>query len=169
MTPREREQDLIKGSQQVSPVWNTTIMSTNIAHSMKTKPRESCKPHRGSELSPGTRREIIGMRKGGMTFPEIETAIGVKANTAEKIYRRRDNGYNGKSAARSGRPPKLDKVACENLQHYILCNRYTRRGPLKDITKKLNLNCHPNTLHKALVEMGLGHRIERKRPWLSNK
>src|SRR5271167_1765095 len=133
---------------------------------MKPQPR---KPQRGCELSPGSRREITGMRKGGMTFPEIEKQTGVKANTAEKIYRRKDNGYNGKSAARSGRPPKLNKVTCQNIQSYVLRDRHTRREPLEDITKKLNLNCHPNTLHKALVEMGLGHRIERKRPWLSDK
>ena len=133
---------------------------------MKTKPR---KPHRGPELSPGGRREIIGMRKGGMTFPEIEKETGVKANTAEKIYRQKDNGYNGKSAVRSGRPPKLNKIACENIQSYIVCNRHTQRESLKDITKKLNLNGHPNTLHKTLIEIGLRHRVERKQPWLSDK
>ena len=133
---------------------------------MKTKPR---KPHRGPELSPGGRREIIGIRKGGMTFPEIEKETRVKANTAEKIYRWKDNGYNGKSVVCSSRPPKLNKIACENIQSYILRDRHTRRESLKDITKKLNLNCHPNTLHKALVEIDLRHRIERKQPWLSDK
>jgi len=30
------------------------------------------KPHHGVELSPGTRREIIGLHKGGMKFDDIE-------------------------------------------------------------------------------------------------
>lgn len=125
------------------------------------------KPHRGVELSPGTRREIIGMHKGGMSFPAIEKETGVKVKTAEKIWARRNNGYKGKSAPRSGRPPKLDGNTRQNVLNYVLKNRNTRRQPLCDISNILQLNAHPNTIHKALVEMGLGRRIERKRPWLS--
>ena len=40
-------------------------------------------PHRrGVELSPGTRREIISLHKGGLKFGDIEKELGVKANTA---------------------------------------------------------------------------------------
>src|SRR5436190_5406982 len=84
-----------------------------------------------------------------------------------KVWRRRNNGYKGKSAPRSGRPRKLDENDCQQLRNYVLRNRNTRRQPLADISQELNLNVHPNTLHHVLQEMGLGHRIERKRPWLS--
>ena len=107
------------------------------------------------------------MHKAGMKFVEIERKTGVKANTAEKIWARRNNGYHGKSAPRSGRPVKLNELAHKEIRNYVLQNRETRREPLQDITAKLHLNVHPDTLHKALVNMGLGHRIERKRPWLS--
>ena len=133
---------------------------------MKPKSR---KPHRGPEYSPGRRREVIGMHSAGMKFVEIEEKTGIKANTAGKIWARRNNEYHGKSAPRSGRPHKLNEPTHEHIRNYILQNRETRRGPLQDISAKLNLNVHPDTLHKALIGMGLGHRIERKRPWLSPK
>jgi predicted transcriptional regulator len=38
------------------------------------------------ELSQGTRGEVVGLRKAGKTFPEIEAELGVKADTARKIY-----------------------------------------------------------------------------------
>lgn len=109
------------------------------------------------------------MRRVGLKFSEIEKETGVKVNTAGRIWSRRNNGYNCKSAPRNDRPPKLDENARENLRDYILKNRHTRREPLHDISNILNLHVHPDTIHKALVEMGLGHRIERKRPWLSPK
>src|SRR5205814_61724 len=59
--------------------------------------------------------------------------------------------------------------AHEDIRNYVLKNRYTRRQPLRDISNTLNLNVYPDTIYDALLEMGLGHRIERKRPWLSDK
>ena len=79
-----------------------------------------------------------------------------------KVWRRRNNGYKGKSAPNSGRPRKLDENDCQQLRNYVLRNRNTQRQPLADISQELNLNVHPNTLHHVLQEMGLGHRIERK-------
>jgi transposase len=109
------------------------------------------------------------LHRAGFKFSEIEKETGVKANTAGRIWSRQNNGYNCKSAPCNGRPPKLDENARENLRDYILKDRHTRREPLHDISNILNLHVHPDTIHKVLVEMGLGHRIERKRPWLSPK
>jgi hypothetical protein len=39
----------------------------------------------GQELSPGTRREGVGMHKGDMSFADIERETGVSANTALKV------------------------------------------------------------------------------------
>jgi transposase len=122
---------------------------------------------RGPEVSPGTRREIIGLRKGGMKYPAIEEELGVKADTCRKIMNRRDNGHQSNSAPRSGRPKKLDDRDRRHLEYYITKNRWQRREPLADISATLNLNVHPDTLRTVLTEMGLGHRIERKRPYLS--
>jgi transposase len=131
---------------------------------MKTKP-----PHRGVELSPGTRREIIGLHDGGMIYEDIEKKMLVKSNTAGKVYRRRNNGHKSNSAPRSGRPTKLNENDCQQLHNYVLQDRNTRRQPLTDISQNLNLNVCPNTLHYELQQMGLGHQIARKRPWLSDR
>ena len=127
------------------------------------------KPHRGMESSPGTRREIIGLHKAGMTFDDIEEKMGVKSNTAGKIWRRRNNGHKGKSAPHSRRPLKLNQADREQLHDYILRDRNTRRQPFANISEALNLNVCDKTLDHELQKMGLEHRIARKRPWLSDK
>jgi len=78
---------------------------------------------RGREVSPGTRREVIGLRKGGLKYPAIEKELGVKADTATKIMQRCNNGHNGKSAPRTGRPKKLGKRDRRHLENYITKNR----------------------------------------------
>src|SRR5438552_17919 len=114
---------------------------------MKPKPR---KPRRGPEWSPGTRREVIRLRKAGMPIGKIEEETGVKANTAGKIWARRNNGFKGKSTPHRGRPPNLDENACQNLQNYVQ-NHDTRRQPLSDISASLNLNVSSDTIYRALI------------------
>jgi hypothetical protein len=41
---------------------------------------------RGRELSSETRRELVGMHKGDMSFADIERETGVSANTALKVW-----------------------------------------------------------------------------------
>ena len=139
-------------------------------HQLAIRPTTAMKQEtRGREVSLGTRRKVIGLRKGGLKYPAIEKELGVKADTATKIMQRCNNGHNGKSAPRTGRPKKLGKRDRRHLENYITKNRDQRREPLADISTTLNLNVHPDTIYTALVEMGLGHRIERKRPYLSTQ
>jgi hypothetical protein len=100
---------LIKGSEKVSHDLNCWKRASR-KHQLAIRPRATMKPEtQRREVSPGTRREVIGLRKGGMKYPAIEEELGVKANTAVKIMQRRNNGHEGKSAPRTGRPKKLNK------------------------------------------------------------
>jgi transposase len=78
----------------------------------------------GPEVSPDTRREIIGLHKDGMKYPTIEEELGVKADTCRKIMNRCDNGHQSNSAPCSGRPKKLDDHDRRHLEHYITKNRW---------------------------------------------
>ena len=66
------------------------------------------------------------------------------------------------------RPPKvLDERDIRHIVRHITSNRDTRRQALSNITNQLQLSVCPKTLRKTIVEdIGLGHRIERKKPWL---
>ena len=63
---------------------------------------------RGRELSPAMRREIIGMREGGISFADIGRELHISEDSARKIWTRREINPSGASAPRSGRPPKLN-------------------------------------------------------------
>lgn len=125
------------------------------------------RPQRGDEVPVGLKGVVIGMRKAEKSYPEIEEDTGVKADTARAIYNRFNNTINFTSAPRSGRPKKLSNRDRLEVKRYIQKDRGTRREPLKDISNKLKLNVHPNTLRTAIQEMGMGHRIARKKPYLS--
>jgi hypothetical protein len=114
------------------------------------------KPHRGVELSLGTQREIIGMHKARLSFAVIEKETRIKANTAGKIWARRNIGYHGYST----------RNASQNIRKYVLKDRNTQRQPLRNILNTPHLNVHPDTIYKALMKMGLGHHVECKKPWL---
>ncbi len=121
------------------------------------------------ELSPGTRREAVGMHKASKSFAWIGRELNKNPDTIRKTWYRYQQRHNANSAPCSGRPKKLDECAWQHLKQYITETRDQRRKPLVEISNILNLNVHPQTLRKELVDMGLGHRIERKRPYLSPK
>ena len=74
------------------------------------------------------------------------------------------------SAPRSGRPKSLTERDHRRIAKHITTDRDTRRQALGEITNALNLSVCPKTLRKVITEdIGLGHRIERKRPWLSEQ
>jgi predicted transcriptional regulator len=121
------------------------------------------------ELSQGTRGEVVGLRKAGKTFPEIEAELGVKADTARKIYNHHDNVEENKSAPRSGRSKSLKDRDIRQIKRHVRKDRTTRRQPLEDITKDLNLKVGWNTIREVIKEIDMGYRIECKRSYLSVK
>jgi Transposase/DDE superfamily endonuclease len=125
---------------------------------------------RGNEVSEAIRNQIVGMRCMGCTFPAISTELGVDADTAGKIYNRWTETSDCSSAPRSGASKKLNEGDIRLIKHHVTHDREHRRQPLGEIIIDLNLSVSTKTLQRTLVnEIGLGHRIERKRCWLSPK
>ena len=124
---------------------------------------------RGRELSPGMRMEIIGMCEGGISFAAVGRKLNMSEDTVRKIWNRQKIVPSRESAPRSGRPSKFTDRDRRHIVRYVTKNRTTRREPLADISKDLNLNVHPDTIAKVLKDAGLNHRIERKRPFLTNE
>jgi len=128
----------------------------------------SVQPQR-RELSEGLRGEIIGMRKVKTSFAEIGRLLEIDESTARKVWNRYQETGTYESAERSGRPAKLNDHDCRQLVRYIRHDRETRREPLQEIAATLNLNVSARTLERKLTIIGLGHYIERKKPFLTQK
>jgi transposase len=108
------------------------------------------------------------MRKHDHTFSAIAAELSVHEDTARKVwnYYKKNNMY--KPPPRPGRPTLTDDRTRRQLKRHITGNRETRREPLSVIMSKLNINVCAKTLRKEItVELGMGHRIERRKPWLS--
>jgi len=73
------------------------------------------------------------------------------------------------SAPWSDKLKKLNQWDHRHLKRYIKSNRVCRREPLADISAHLNLNVSARTIHRELKDLGMRHRIQRERPWLSPK
>ena len=98
-------------------------------------------PPPNHELSEGLQGEIIGMCK-------------VKTSFAEKRYQE-TGSYT--SAPCSGRPPKLTDRELRHIVRHIRHDRETRRQPLAEITKVLNMDISTRTIQRRFREIGLGH------------
>ena len=100
----------------------------------------------------------------------IEEELDVLADTARQIYNRYLQREDTENASRSGVPKKLTATALRHINRHIRHDRETRRQPLDDITKQLQLEVGVTTLRKTIIQdLGLGHRIQRKTPWLTNE
>jgi len=97
----------------------------------------------------------------------IGRELKIKVDTARKIWNQLTQ--NRLHVLVESRPKKLNNRDQRHLKRYVKRNCLNRREPLRDISSTLNLNVHPNTLRKELVAFGLGHRKQRKRPYLSQK
>jgi transposase len=126
-------------------------------------------PPENHELSEGLRGEIIGMCKVKTSFAEIGRILQVNESTARKIWNRYQETGSYVSAPRSGRPPKLTDLELRHIVRHVRHDRDTRRQPLAEITEVLNINISTKTIQRRFEEIGLGHYIERKKPYLSNK
>jgi len=121
-----------------------------------------------AELSEGLRGEIISMRKHNHTFSAIAAELAVHEDTARKVWNYYEKHGAYKHPSRPGRPALTDDRTRRQLKRHIMTNRDTRREPLSVLMSKLNISVCPKTLRKEItVELGMGHRIERRKPWLS--
>ena len=125
---------------------------------------------RGNDVPEAIRNQIVGMRKAGKKFPEIATQLNIKKDTARKIWNRYLERNDCENAPRSGRPKAMSEGDIRLLKRHLQHDRDTRRQPLAEVIVDLNLSVCPKVLRTVIVEdIGMGHRIQRKRPWLSKE
>ena len=125
---------------------------------------------RGKDIPEAIRNQIVGMRKAGCTFVAIGVEYNISENTVRQIYNRWVEREDCGNAPRPGAPKLLTEGDIRQIKRHICHNRETRRQPLEDIIFDLNLPVSERTLERAIkTDIGMGHRIERKTPWLSPK
>src|SRR6202035_395244 len=111
--------------------------------------------------------EIIGMRKGGMSYAAIAPKLGANPETVRQVWIYYEITGARKPPPRPGRPTILQEHDRRVIKRHVTKNREGRREPLYDITKKFNLNVCIDTLAKEFNNLGLAHRIARRKPYLS--
>ena len=122
----------------------------------------------GGEIPESLRNQVIGMRLANAKFPQIAATLNINLNTVKTIYYRYEETGDCASAPRSGAPKKLTQRDLVHIERHVRHDREQRRQPLGEIILDLNLPVSESTLKRALVhDLGMGHRIERKTPWLS--
>jgi len=125
---------------------------------------------RGPELPEATRAAIVALKNAGLSYPEIGAQLLVNSKTARKVYLRWEENKCLSSHHRSGRPKSLDKHDIRRLKAHITSNRETRRQALGEIIDAQNLPIASSTLRRYIAkDLGLGHRIQRRKPYLSPK
>jgi len=119
----------------------------------------------GPELPDTLRAQIVILHQTGDSYAEIEQFLGVPHKTA-RLKWEKDGCFS--SSPRSSRPKSLHERAVRHIARHITSSRDTRRQALGDITNQLHLSVCPKTLRKTITDdIGLGYKIERKKPWLS--
>ena len=122
----------------------------------------------GPELPETLRAQIVILKRRGDSWKDIGALLGVHPETVRMTFLRWETSGCFSSSPRVGRPKSLTERDVRHIAKHITTNRDTRRQALGDITNVLNLSVCPKTLRKTITEdIGLAHRIERKKPWLS--
>ena len=121
----------------------------------------------GEEFPDTVRAQIVILKQRGDSWTFIGGLLGVHPDSARMAYNRWEETKCFASAPRSGRPKALDERDIRHIARHITSSRDTRRQALGDITNQLQLSVCPKTLCKTIIEdIGLGHRIKQKKPWL---
>ena len=125
---------------------------------------------RGKDVPECIRNQVVGMRKAGKKFTEIGAELNIKKDTARQIWNRYQERGNCENIPRPGQPKALSESDLRQLKRHLRQDRDTRRQPLAEIIVDLNLSVCPKTVRTAIVDnIGMGHRIARKTPWLSKE
>ena len=119
------------------------------------------------ELTEGERSEVIGMRKGGMSYAAIGRDLDVNRETVRKVWNYYETTGERKPPLWPGRPTILQEHDRRVIKRHVTKNREGRRTSLTDITEKFNLNVCIDTLAKEFNKLGLYHQIAWKKPYLS--
>ena len=121
----------------------------------------------GREFPKTLRAQIVVLKQIGPSWAEIGAFLGVDRHTVWKVYLKWEETKFFSTSQRSGRPKSLDIGDVRHLARHITSSRDTKRQALGEIKNALNLTVCPKTLHNVIAkDIGLGHRIERKKPWV---
>jgi transposase len=125
---------------------------------------------RGYELPETLRAQIVVLKQISKSWAEIGAFLGVDRHTVRSTYLRWEETKCFSSTPRSGRPKSLNIHDVRHLARHITSSRDTRRQALGEIKNALNLTICLKTLRNVIIkDIGLGHRIEQKKPWLRPK
>ena len=121
----------------------------------------------GSELPETLRAQIVVLVLRGDSWAKIGAFLGITPDTVRETFLRWEKAKCYTSSPRPGRPKSLDERDIRHLTRHITANRDTRRQALGEIKNALNLPVCSKTLRTVITkDIGLGHIIERKKPWL---
>jgi transposase len=116
------------------------------------------------ELTPFTRGKILGRHGVGESAHTISQALGIPRRTVRDTINKKDIRSEGKSKERSGQPRKLTQRAIRRIFRVIKEEPFITYRQLRD---KLNLDCSPSTILRALKDSKWGHWRAAKRPRLT--
>ena len=120
----------------------------------------------------GTRRqstkleriEIIQLQAEGYSYRAIADRMMISASAVGKIIRKWKATRTVKNSTRSGRPQKIGPRELRRLNRTV---EHNPRASLAEITNESRLNCHPQTIQKALHKLDFHLRIPRRKPFLN--
>lgn len=119
---------------------------------------------KGKETTRDERLQILTLRdKGGMTWKEIEAAMGIDYRTCQKIYARVQITGTPSNRKRKGRPMFFTEEEKQRLIAFITRDRFTRRLSWEDIREKMSYDCSANTIRNVVASMGYHKRVPRRK------
>ena len=123
---------------------------------------------RGKELTENQRGGIIIAKKLGHTHTEISEAVGCSRSSVIRVLEAHELKKSPKK--RTGRPPILNKSACNRLKVSVTRNKRSRRKTLSSIRLtylKKNVSISTRTISKELAKQGVHSRVPRCKPLIS--
>lgn len=118
------------------------------------------------ELTPFLRGKILGRHEVGESAYTISQALGIPRRTVRDTIDKKDIRSEGKSKERSGQPHKLTQRAIRRIFRVIKEEPFITYRQLRD---KLDLDCSPSTILRALKDSKWGHWRAAKRPRLTQE
>jgi transposase len=135
----------------------------------RKKGRKVAKKERISEISEGKRGEVVGMKKMGCTWREIEGKSDYSYSGIRKIWRKYKKTGSVKDLHRSGRPRKTNKREDRHMELTVARNpkinaKYMAKRLVPGFCQKAVSRW---TVGRRLREFGFGAHVAGKKPLLS--
>ena len=118
------------------------------------------------ESTKSERIEVICLHAEGYTHRQIADRTTVAKSSVTKILRKWKVTKSVENQTRPGRPPKINSRELRRLNRVAENNS---RATLAEITNESQLNCHPQTIKKALHKLDFHLRIPWRKPFHTKK